>query len=182
MIGIGFGKLTRLLMQRHRVGIRSWLDDHGVTPPCVYGIRPWLETSGELRPGDNIKIGNTQSLHRRIRIYEQIGLHTRTEFVIWSDPDYADQRALMFDLEEHIHGLFRKYKVYPNNTYAKELFSIPQSDVICIIKENLEELSRHPGVISVDLFEDDQCTESFKYRDEVVTHNRSASMFEQWFD
>ena len=182
MLGIGFEDLTFKFMSDYDVKRRTHLDYHGVTPGVVYGVRQYTCFGNRLIPNDFLKIGYTQSMHKRFRNFEQDGTHCRCEFLIYTDKDYdwQLQKPMLIELERQVHLLFDDHKVNPRHTFATELFAITTQHSIDLFNLHLPAIRNYPSVTKMEIFEDGQNYQTHSFRSQVLSHTNTT--FESFFE
>ncbi len=182
MVGIGFEDLSFKFMSDYDVSVRGHLDQHGLTPGVVYGVRSYTSCGNRLVPNDYLKIGFTRSMHKRFRNYEQDGTHIRCEFLIYTDVNYDHryQKSMLQELERQTQTLFDSHRVNPGHTYARELFAIPVQDSMDLLRDNLCAIRNYGNVTGMDIFEDGRNYESHSFRSRVLSHTNTT--FESFFE
>ncbi len=176
MQGIGFEDLCLKFMSDYDVMVRGHMDQHGVTPGVVYGVRSYICFGNRLVPNDYLKIGFTRSMHKRFRNYEQDGTHIRCEFLIYTDVNYDQcyQKSMLQELEKQTQTLFDSHRVNPKHTYARELFAIPVQDSMDLLNQNLPAIRNYANTTGMEIFEDSSNYQTHSFRSRVLTHTNTT--------
>lgn len=174
MNGIARLPLRAMLMQRDKIVSKTNMDYNGATPYCIYALRTYCMEqfkAPEWKANALLKVGKAGSITQRMRQYEQPGIKTMCEWLIWTSKQSAK------DVEKHIHSLLIPYSFKDSQTVATETHTINTDHSLYFANMLKNEICNRKDVLGMDIFNHDN-TQEYKFREQT----QHASVLNHFFE
>lgn len=145
MLGMGYNQLKQTLMQFHEVSATELDEGHWI-PDSVYCVLPYFCYQNQWLPQDFCKIGKTNSIANRARIYCQTGVDAR---VLWNIE--VANKEFATKLEESIHGFCAEIHASKQQVVGTEVFNLSGQDSYNLLKRFVDanDLKNNKNVIRI---------------------------------